>query len=96
MGNGCETAMLLTSLITPPGCPPPPLPVPGQVWRLRFIVQSSLAPGRTMADHAAHLAEHHAYLNDLHKRVGGGREGGCVGERSGGGSGGAGAHCCSP
>lgn len=39
-----------------------------QVWRLRFIVQSRLAPGRTMADHAANLKDHHAYLEDLRVR----------------------------
>jgi uncharacterized protein YciI len=38
------------------------------VWRLRFIVQSRLAPGRTMKDHEANLKDHHAYLMDLHRR----------------------------
>jgi hypothetical protein len=39
-----------------------------QLWRLRFIVQSRLAPGRTMTDHSANLKDHHAYLQGLHKR----------------------------
>lgn len=38
------------------------------MWRLRFIVQSRLAPGRTMADHSRHLPEHHAFLADLEAR----------------------------
>ncbi len=43
--------------------------LPTQVWRLRFIVTSTLAPGRTMADHARHLPEHHAFLQDLLDKV---------------------------
>lgn len=52
---------------TPPVCAdmlPPGLDDP-EVWRLRFIVTSTLASGRTMADHARHLPEHHAFLQGL-------------------------------
>ncbi|KAL4437005.1 hypothetical protein ABPG75_004144 [Micractinium tetrahymenae] len=55
---------------TPPVCAdmlPPGLDDP-KVWRLRFIVTSTLAPGRTMADHARHLPEHHAFLRGLQDR----------------------------
>ena len=51
----------LHPVLSPRRSSPPPPPCP-QVWRLRFICQSTLAPGYTMADHARHLPEHHAFL----------------------------------
>ena len=47
---------------------PPGLDDPA-VWRLRFIVTSTLAPGKTMQDHQDNLKDHHAYLEDLQARV---------------------------
>ncbi|KAL4858274.1 Amidase 1 [Chlorella vulgaris] len=67
---GPPTAALNGVHFTPPVCAdmlPPGLDDP-QVWRLRFIVQSRLAPGRTMQDHADNLKDHHLYLEDLRAR----------------------------
>ncbi|PSC74805.1 amidase [Micractinium conductrix] len=60
--NGVHFTPSVCFDMLPPGLDDP------KVWRLRFICQSTLAPGYTMADHARHLPEHHAFLADLQAR----------------------------